>query len=666
MADVQAPTTANPDVLPLPNDGPHAASAWKARYTGALNRMKPKVETGRANVRRYQVKHLDIAPAADTVVVPDDYANVEQKKAQLFFQSPEVALKATMPGLEKAVPVFQAVINEKLGPDEIDALSMVDEVLFDVLCPAGFGATKIGVDVVSAMVDVPIMSPEAATLAGLQPDQIPTQKAPSIIHQEYFWKRFSPGNLLYPDDFTGSNFDDAAWLGMRYPIDAAVGRREFKLAADTGKEVKLADDDMLMAPKPDGGGDRSATPKLICYEIWYKAALFDPKERHPKKIRQLVFVDGVDAPVIHRDSPYQAWDAFGRLVTGMEGFPIHVLTTRYVSDQALPPADCDITRVLNDEKSKFRTQMIQNRDRSMPQRAINTQIAGQEFKDAVTADSAKAFQAVIFVDGPVEEAIKPLALASYPRENYTANDYCDSDTAKAWGMGPNQLGADDEMDPTATGASIKQGNTDIRMSKERNRVLNWYAKGAAKLGAVIQLFADDTAYVQVTGAEGPPKLEAWDKTTIAGRYAFTVKADSGLKLDAMQEKRSALELYRVTANDPNIRRTELLKDIVNRYGFDADRLVAETLPEPPPDKPNISLSISGMDLNPVAPQYPAVLSILTKAGIAIPPGATQPVTSGAPQEHGGMAEEETGLGAGGPQRTGQLPGNGMAQAMGLQ
>jgi hypothetical protein len=652
-----------PNVLPLPSDGPHSAGTWRSRITAATQRMRAKIDHGRENVLRYQMKHLS-AVANDTVVVPDDYANTEQKKAQLFFQSPEVQLKPTMPGLEQSALLFQHVLNETLGPDGVDAKSMVGEVLFDLLCPAGYGATIIGYEATTVPIQMPTLSAEAAALQGIPPDQIPMQPSERVIHARYFWERFSPGQLLYPEDFTRSNFDEASWLGRRYRVDASVARRQYGLKPDEGTASKLSEDDLLMTTAP-GGGDKSTTPKLTVSELWYKASIFDPEAINPELIRQLVFVEGVDAPVVHRDSPHQRFDAYGAFQTGMRGFPIHVLTTRYVSDQALPPSDCDISRVLVDEKSAFRTNMIRQRKRSLPQRGVNTQRVGQEFIDKL--NSPDGFQAVLPVDGDPAEAVKEIALARFPRENYDANDYCDRDIQKAWSMGSNQQGAETDTSRTATELSLIQGNTDVRLDYERGKVIEWYSKGAEKVAALLQLYADEEQYVLVLGGTSPG-LQAWDKTTIAGRYVFTAKPDSAIRVDAAADRRQALDMYTRLANDPNVKRVELVKSIIQKCGMDPSTIVVEELPQAEPDKPKVTLSFTGMDLNPMSGQYPHVMAILAANGLQVEPVAPPPADPNAPQPdppHGGMQEMEMGLGGNPAQRTGQLPGNAEATARGV-
>jgi hypothetical protein len=669
MADTQtALATTTPTNIPLPTDGPHSAAIWHARIKSAADRMRTtKVASGRENVKRYEMKTLSAAPTEDTVVVPDDFSNTEQKKAQLFFKSPDVKLKPTMKGLDQAVHLFEAVVNEQLGPDGADVESAIGEALFDLLCPAGFGATEIGYQSTTKPVKLPAMSAEAAQLAGIAPEMVPLIDSTATIHQRFFWERFSPGQLLYPDDFTASNFDKSPWIGRRFRADAAATRRQYNLRDDQGTQSTIGSDDMLMSEQADNS-DRSTTPKLTITKLWYQAHVYDAAALNPELIREMVFVDGVDEPVIHRDSTYQQFDQYGRFQVGMRGYPVHVLTVRYVSDKPLPPSDCDISRVLVDEKSKFRTQMIMQRDRSLPQRWINTQRAGKEFIEKIRGgDWRAAFQALIEVDGDGKEVIGEISTARYPRENYTANDYCDRDIQKAWAMGSNQQGAETDTSRTATELSLIQGNTDVRLDYERDKVVKWFCKGAEKFASLIQLFADDTQYVEVLGGDAPG-LQAWDKTKIQGRFVFTAKPDSAIRVDAAQERRSALDLYRVTANDPNVRRTELLKSIVQKYGFDPATVVAEELPEKGPEPPKVTLSISGADLAPTMPQYQACLAILSANGIHIDPAAAMRAAAeqgGKEAEHGGMQEMEAGLGMASTQRSGQLPGNAEATQRGV-
>ena len=61
---------------------------------------------------------------------------------------------------------------------------------------------------------------------------------------------------------------------------------------------------------------------------------------------------------------------------------------------------------------------------------------------------------------------------------------------------------------------------------------NWYARAAEKLGALIQMFADESAYVNITGPDGGKILKEYTKLDIPGKYAFTVKPNATAPVDA--------------------------------------------------------------------------------------------------------------------------------------
>ena len=130
--------------LPLPPEGHGSLQYWQSQLQDAEDKRKPYKENDwDRNVQAYLGKTLTTAPDHDTVTVPKDFANVERKKAELFFQNPDVNLTAKQPGLEEAVQTFQAVLNYTLGPEGVDAGAMMTEVTFDA-CMTGLLASKIG------------------------------------------------------------------------------------------------------------------------------------------------------------------------------------------------------------------------------------------------------------------------------------------------------------------------------------------------------------------------------------------------------------------------------------------------------------------------------------------------------------------------------------------
>ena len=125
-------------------EGHGSLTYWRSQIQVAQEkRDRYKQEEWDRNVQSYLGKTLSIKPEHDTVTVPKDFANVERKKAELFFQIPDVNLQPKLPGLEDAVAIFQAVLNHELSPSGVDAHALMTEVTFDA-CITGLMVSKIG------------------------------------------------------------------------------------------------------------------------------------------------------------------------------------------------------------------------------------------------------------------------------------------------------------------------------------------------------------------------------------------------------------------------------------------------------------------------------------------------------------------------------------------
>src|SRR4030095_12691738 len=114
------PVPLNParQVLPLPDDELGSFAFWQAEVQASVDRRLQELTTWKRNVERYQGKRYSLSGFSDSdfIQVNVDYYKTEQKKAQLFFRNPEMVLSPRHPQYAQATPVFQAVLNEYLGP----------------------------------------------------------------------------------------------------------------------------------------------------------------------------------------------------------------------------------------------------------------------------------------------------------------------------------------------------------------------------------------------------------------------------------------------------------------------------------------------------------------------------------------------------------------------
>lgn len=566
------------------------------------------------NVKRYcgleaPVAGQDPSQTAN-VQVNKDFALTEQKIPQLFFQSPDVQLTAKQPGLEQATVIFQAVLNDALGAEGVNAIVAVREVLFDVECPAGIGAVKIGYEatvgqppqilVPTGRID-PTTQQAAIDPATGQPEAKP---APNIIAERYFYERIPVGKLLIPVGFHGLDFDKAPWLGFEFGDEDET----------TETAVSTTDEKLLNPLQPKVGARKKK------YEVWARdTEVLDletgQRGANPEKFVRLLFEEGKTEPVQAPDCPYQDFDERGRLIGGMRGNPINPLTLRYVSDSSVPPSDCWISRRQVDELSRSRSLMLQHRDRSLPMNGYNaTSVMPADLEKIV---QGKVGQFVGF-NGPLKDDIWPIRQGEHPRDNFTFNEIINDDIVDAWAL----RNSTDFNSKTATESSYQQGAQDVRLDAERAHVLRWHLRNVAKLAALIQKFADQEDYVRLEGQDaqklGP--LVPWDRTKVQGRFAFTAKPDSAIRVDAAKDRKDALDFINYTIKSPYINQAEALTWLAQKFNLDP----AKVLTQPPPpkeEKPSVSWSIKPEDFTSPAAPIAAWMSKL--AGWEIPPAVLE-------------------------------------------
>lgn len=646
--------------------------AWLRRLEASRSLRKDRIEKWKEAIARVDGVPLLETPDRDVVVVNKEHPFVEMKKSQLLFQVPEVQLEPKMPGLEQAALLFQAVVNHELGPDAADVKTTIDETIPDTLV-LGIGVTKIGYQ--PFLGEQEVQEPDVDPISGaakMGPDMQPlmrTRKVPVLLKEEYFWDWVPVDKHLLPHEFKGLKFDRAPWQGFEFEIPLKDAKRRYGLP-DDWDAFKTGDDDPL---NPDAKADETKTErvdkKVAGVEIWYYGAVYDPEhESHPDKMRLLVLIEqGPNGAIAvrHSDSPYQRVNSEGKL-TGLMGHPIHPLVLRKRMYGAYPKSDVELSAHISDELSKGRTQMVRQRETSIPLRlADRTKIE----PDTLNKIQAGDWQAIIPVDPQgqgLQSIIQEIARAQFPRENFTFSEIADRDYEEMWSMSRVQRGLTDDTSKTATEVQNAQSASEVRLDAERSMVLMWFTKGARKFASLLQLFATDTRFVEVLGPSAmpapppqpqqpgqPPQqpqgLQAWNREAIQGEYVFKVKPDSGLRIDAAVRRKQMLDLYQMTANDPNVSRIELLKTLLRAYNVDPSRVVVEQLPPKGPEPPKPGLSFKGDDaLNEAAMllaknngvNVPDELLQLAKMAGMVRGMAAQAGGPEAPQPHGGAAQQQ--------------------------
>lgn len=583
-AGTAAAATPNAASTALPLD----VQQWRSRIDGSRPFVKDIITQGKRHVNRYRMRHYRNpgmgAIAHDTVQAPIDFTKTETKRAQLFYRVPDVVLSGLNQKSVQVAPKFQAVVNNKLGPEHVNAKSTMDMLIFDVLCPTAFGAAKFGY--------------ETWTGSITNPDD-PAQQMEVPAGGRYYAERIPPGRLLGPfAEFTGEDFDECDWLGMRFCEPAVQGSKG-------STEYSAKDDDLLVDDMQQSRSRATKTVRWGSY-VCYRARSFDPNVKNPNLFYEFELMDGDDAPRSHRPQPCPK----------VKGNTIKVLTIRYVSDTSFGPSDCAVTEVLADEQSRGRTQMMIQRERSLTQVMYDA----LRMKSDTLAKIERGEQVgMIGHDGPVtEDLVRVLEKGELPRESYTFNDVCRRDTDEAWGLGSNQSGLTTDTARTATELNLIENAKDTRLDYERDKIAAWFCnKFVRTIAGLLQHYAVADDVVPVVNAEGAQEFMVWNKDDVQGDFDFTIKINSQLRPDSAADRRAAIELANIAAKSPFINQGKLWMDVIRSYGRDPQEYMAT--PEPPKADPVLP-SLKGDDLDPVLNplKYANVFAICEKAGIQLP------------------------------------------------
>lgn len=596
----------------MKNEKPASSKAWKSRIEACRTKRKKLVDgPWKDSVNYRKMKPFGAESEQDRIAVPIDWSFTKAKTAQLFSQVPPVQLLPKNPAYAQAVPVFAKELNEVIQ-NEARVGVAIEEALNDAVNASGIGAVMVGYTATFEDVEVPAidisMLPPAQMQMLLASGQIPMQKVPRTVSEKFTASRISPANLIWDTSFKGSDFDDSSFIGHEGALIAAQATRVFKLTPEQlEKAVGTEEADSLNDDINSAEGGVEKTVKFT--EIFYKAADFDSDELYLDKIKRIVFVDGIEKPVIHEDLEWQKFDEESKTYIGVCKFPIRILTLTYISDEAIPPSDSEVGRPQVDETIKSRSQMVLQRDRSIPIRGYNP----DKIDPMVAANLQKGnWNGFIPVAGPNgSTAVWEVARAMYPHEDWEFARVTRSDLQEAWQVGANQTGQFASGERSASEAAIVQQNFATRVGVEKGKVAKFFCSIAETLAGLMQLYYDKPNEVPLVGEADVQRIDqVWDRSKVAGaKFVFTIVPDSMVLLDATQKVDRLMKFINLTGKSGFVNVEPIIAEIAALSGLDPSMVM--TKPNPPqPEGANISLRLNGgEDLN-----NPLVVAMLLKEG----------------------------------------------------
>lgn len=607
---------------PTPSAAPKAAEKVESLSTPTTKELKRQVElcrTERAEIISDWTDSVEFhrgkpfAEESDSarIAINKDWPRVKARVSSLFGQMPEVRLLPKQSVFAASVPVFAKELNDTLKRADTD--EAVFQALVDNTATAGIGVVMASfqkrTDTVSTpTIDISAIPPE--TLQQLMAQKaIPMEDAEVDTDKMFSVLRLSPSDLLWPTAFTGFNFDKADWIGRSGEMGWSEAQNEFGLKDDV-KEKVLGDgkesDQTLKQNDPDQEQSKAKQPVVEFDEIFYWAYRFDAKEKYFKRIRRVVFVKGINEPVLHEDWAGQKFHEESGTYVGACRFPIRVLKINYVSDDPIPPSESAIGRPQVLELIESRTDQHNQRKRSMPIRTVNT---NRLDPDTLVQVMAGNWQSIIPVNGKGDDVFYEMARANYPPENQMFDRQIDHDLDEVWQTGANQTGSFASGERSASEARIVQQNFDMRNGMDRAHVAKFVQGIAEVMAGLLALYGD----FKFTPPDEVKRLnDGWNREQIAGEFVYDIIPDSMVRLDAHQQIKLWMDILNMVGKSGFLNPMPIISDIIALAGRDPATVL--TQPNAPAAEPlNISIR-SAEDLH-----DPLMLALLMKTNQCFTP-----------------------------------------------
>ena len=540
----------------------------------------------------------------DQVAVNLDWILTKSKQASLFSQVPKVRLSHPPESLPKAspwVPKYQSKLNDTLVEAGIE--TAMDECLPDCINAAGFGAIVVAYEAITEDRQVPKMDlsqlpPELQsqimTTGQLNGQPIEMETVPYPVDKRYTICRISPSDFLWPINFTGSNFDNAPWIGFSGHLSWAEAVHSFGLKEEDKEKVLGEDKTTMDRLTHDVEREKAESDRRVGFDqIFYKEYKFDENSKSFTTIHHLVFVAGLEDPVIDETWKGQQVGEDGTVI-GAQRYPVRVLTLSYLTDEAIPPSDSAIGRPQTNELNKGRTQQIRQRERSLPVRWFDVNRIDPSIQQGLMRGT---WQNMIPVQGDGQRVIGEVARATMPTENFMFDKIAKSDLYDEWGM---------QFPGQQEGTEESQGDDDQNKSqfntvagRERAKVASFFLGIAEVLGGLMCLYEDASEFG-----------EGFDPA-ICKLLKYSILADSTVLLSTSQRLARLNAFVNTYAKSGWVNLEPVLQEIATLTGLDPT--IAIKAPDPkPPVEPNISLRLTGVEdmLNPLT------LAFLIKSGQA--------------------------------------------------
>ncbi len=679
-------------LLPILPMSDKEIAKWKDRIKKARERQK-KIHPWWEESRKDYVPSFSEDPKQyhTRLRTMRNYKNVHRKAAELVYQRPEMTIEPSplldSPEHGPMVSTHADIVNAKIGRNGIDIKRVAHAAACDWLI-YGSGGTKLGYHAYVIPFEQPMLDPVTGQPVVDESGAPKTQTVPVPIPgaSHCFMEHISPKAWLKPADWRSTDFDKAPWLAWQFRLSKVEAKRRWGSRVPEEITGPALDYDALHFD--DGLGRDEMQDAVTGVEIWLLSHLERPDRPHPQHMSVLVFLDGVNAPVEYRDSPFQDLDERGALSpNSLIGNPIHPFLCRMMTDSADVQSDVAISLPMTHELDTHREQGSRQREITTLKWFYNAEKLPPDALDkALSAAMGGAIGLPDEVFNNPNGVFKALPDVRIPPDNYQQATLIDNDLSQMIGIDAGASGSTSAGSQTATETNYVAANVSARLGWEQGMFTDCLIASVTKYATLLARFLTVEEAAQIVGKE---RAEAWKQwvSQLPVRLAFSMVPDSSLRTDTPLDRKQWMDLYTYLSREPLMNRGYFLQRLLMKWHVDPTRGL---LAEPPSDQPKMEppkLSFNGDDLG--APQSPIVVDILKHYGIPVTPqaialtgrlieaaklaearDAAAAQTQGQP-EHGGKAPQAESLDKHQSQETGAMQNTGamvpnMAAPSGIQ
>lgn len=606
-------TTAADAIKPEGVDNVVIAAHFKAEGEASQRRRADFLNTWKRNVQ----DRLGIASTAASTglfnetqsEINPDWSLTKTKTANLYSQVPRVQGEHLMKKYAPAIFPFMKQLNYEISDRRGHVAVAMEESLNDTVNASGIAGVLVeyaarfdqveipAQDIITLPQTDPMQPPQQLAVKDIPPDAIeqmiaaktiPTRMVDRVISDMFSITRLSPTELLTPDGFLGSNFDDGDWVGHDGSMSWAEALVAYPVLKPEDKDAVMGASGHPEMLSSDSDKVRQSQMQKVRYrQIFYWRYKVDPNEKSFKAIWRLVYVKGKEAPVIHEPWKGQQYDPKTRKYVGVCRFPLRFLTLTYVTDNPIPPSDTEAGRPHVQDLRRSRSQMFESREHSIPVRGFDTNRVDPETRDLLTKGRIQGF---IPFNGNAQNAIWETARASYPAENHEFDVNTMGDLMRSWQIGPNQVGMEMGSRTTGTESGIVQANFATRIGQERAKVANFFLGICEVVAGLMALYSD---FSILSDEERQTMQVAWDQKHILHDLVLKILPDSTIMLDTNSQLERDYKFLSMTAKSGYVNVKPVITSIAQLSGKDPADVITD--PPPPSEDPNISYRFSGKD-----------------------------------------------------------------------